>query len=123
MNVELTVLHTILEVALSTVCIFTAAFGQGSAEPQKPQTSESTEHKSPAAKSGYAPVNGLRLYYEVRGSGEPLVLLHGGGSSLETSFGQIIDSLARSRQVIAFDQQGHSRTADVARRPFSFEQS
>ncbi len=73
-------------------------------------------------RSGYAPVNGLRLYYEIHGTGAPLVLLHGGGSTLDSSFGQIIQTLAKTRQVIAFDQQGHGRTADVDR-PFSFEQS
>jgi pimeloyl-ACP methyl ester carboxylesterase len=50
------------------------------------------------------------------------VLLHGGGSTLDTSFGQVLRTLAKTRRVIAFDQQGHGRTADVDR-PFSFEQS
>lgn len=74
----------------------------------------------------YAPVNGLRLYYEVHGTPRagqpPLVLLHGGGSSIDSNFAKILPALARGRQVIAFDQQGHGRTADVDR-PFSFEQS
>jgi pimeloyl-ACP methyl ester carboxylesterase len=73
---------------------------------------------------GYAPVNGLQLYYEVHGTGgTPLVLLHGGGSTIETSFGQVLPSLAKTRQVIAFEQQGHGRTADILERPFTFEQS
>lgn len=77
----------------------------------------------PAAR-GYAPVNGLRLYYELHGpaGGTPLVLLHGGGSTLETSFGRMLPALARTRRVVAFDQQGHGRTADVDR-PFTFEGS
>ena len=74
-------------------------------------------------KSGYAPVNGLQMYYEIHGAGKPLVLLHGGGSTIETSFGRVIDSLAKTRQVIAFEQQGHGHTADIAQRPFTFEQS
>jgi pimeloyl-ACP methyl ester carboxylesterase len=75
--------------------------------------------------TGYAPVNGLQVYYEVHGkSGDktPLLLLHGGGSTLDTSFGAVLPALAQHRQVIAFDQQGHGRTADVDR-PFSFEQT
>jgi pimeloyl-ACP methyl ester carboxylesterase len=76
--------------------------------------------------SGYAPVNGLQLYYEVHGKPPkdvvPLVLLHGGGSTIETSFGKLIPLLSKTRQVIAFEQQGHGHTADVDR-PFSFAQS
>ena len=79
-----------------------------------------------AVQRGYAPVNGLELYYEVHGTpkqdGVPLVLLHGGGSTLETSFGKLIPLLSKTRQVIAFEQQGHGHTADVDR-PFSFAQS
>ncbi|TAH35518.1 MAG: alpha/beta hydrolase [Planctomycetota bacterium] len=71
---------------------------------------------------GYAPVSGLRMYYEIHGRGRPLVLLHGGGSTIETSFGTLLPALAKTRQVIAFEQQGHGRTADVDR-PFRFEQS
>lgn len=77
-------------------------------------------------KSGYAPVNGLKLYYEVHGavnSAFPPVLLHGGGDTIQTSFGHILPELARNRQVIAFEQQGYGHTADIADRPFSFEQS
>jgi pimeloyl-ACP methyl ester carboxylesterase len=79
-------------------------------------------------KADYAPVNGLKMYYEIHGAQSdsrqaPLVLLHGGGSTIETSFGKILPALASTRQVIAFEQQGHGRTADVAGRPFTFEQS
>jgi pimeloyl-ACP methyl ester carboxylesterase len=79
-----------------------------------------------AAQKGYAPVDGVQIYYEVHGSsgdqGTPLVLLHGGGSTFETSFADILPALARSRRVIVYDRQGHGRTADVDR-PFSFQQS
>jgi len=77
-------------------------------------------------KSGYAPVNGLKMYYEIHGTANgktpPLVLLHGGGSTIDTSFGKVLPSLAKTRQVVAFEQQGHGRTADIDR-PYSFEQS
>jgi len=62
----------------------------------------------------YAEVNGLRLYYEVHGSGRPLVLLHGGLGAVEM-FGPNLPALARGRQVIAADLQGHGRTADIDR--------
>ena len=76
-------------------------------------------------KGEYAPVNGLEMYFEIYGpaKGTPLVLLHGGGSSIDTTFGVILPILAKDRHIIAFDQQGHGRTADIADRPFSFEQS
>jgi pimeloyl-ACP methyl ester carboxylesterase len=67
----------------------------------------------------YAEVNGIRLYYEVRGSGRPLILLHGGLGAIEM-FGPNLDALARGRQVIAVDLQGHGRTADIDR-PLSIE--
>ncbi|MFL5429771.1 MAG: alpha/beta fold hydrolase [Myxococcales bacterium] len=80
-----------------------------------------------AATSSYAPVNGLSLYYEVHGQSRPgivpLVLLHGGGSTIETSFGKLLPLLSKDRQVIAFEQQGHGHTADIRDRPFSFTQS
>lgn len=70
---------------------------------------------------GYAPVNGLNMYYEIHGVGKPLVLLHGGGSTIYTTFGKILPSLAKNRQVIAVELQGHGHTADI-NRPLSFEQ-
>jgi pimeloyl-ACP methyl ester carboxylesterase len=72
-------------------------------------------------KTGYVTVNGLRMYVEEHGSGPPLVLLHGGGSTAQTSFGAIMPALARTHHVIAPEQQGHGHSAD-RNRPFSFEQ-
>jgi pimeloyl-ACP methyl ester carboxylesterase len=72
--------------------------------------------------SGYAPVNGLRMYYEIHGSGGmPLVLLHGGGSTIASSFGVILPFLAAHRRVIAVELQGHGRTSD-REGPVSFAQ-
>src|SRR5215469_13431738 len=70
-------------------------------------------------KTGYAPVNGLQLYYEIHGSGQPLILLHGGVGSTEM-FGEIMPSLCKVRQVIAVDLQAHGRTADIDR-PLRYE--
>ena len=89
-------------------------------------TPASRHADAPAFQSSYAPVNGLKMYYEIHGSdiggNPPLILLHGGGSTIETSFGKILSALAKNRQVIAVEQQGHGHTADIDR-PFSFEQS
>ena len=66
---------------------------------------------------GYAPVNGLQMYYEVHGGGgdRPLVLLHGNLSTIGVDFGGIIPSLAKGRQVIGVEQQAHGHTADIDR--------
>lgn len=62
--------------------------------------------------SGYAPVNGLKMYYEIHGDGEPLVLLHGSFLSIDMNFGELIPELAGSHKIIALEMQGHGRTAD-----------
>ncbi|MEO6639284.1 MAG: alpha/beta hydrolase [Ginsengibacter sp.] len=63
-------------------------------------------------KSGYSEVNGLNMYYEIYGEGKPLVLLHGGGSTIQTSFGKLIPLLEKHRQLIAVELQAHGRTND-----------
>jgi pimeloyl-ACP methyl ester carboxylesterase len=63
----------------------------------------------------YASVNGQRLYYEVHGSGRPLVLLHGGLLTIGLNFGPLLKPLAADRQVIAVELQGHGHTPDSAR--------
>lgn len=69
----------------------------------------------------YAAVNGLRMYYEIHGSGKPLVLLHGGGSTIVSTFGRILPELAKTHRVIAVELQAHGHTQDIDR-PLSFEQ-
>lgn len=69
----------------------------------------------------YASINGLRLYYEIHGTGKPLVLLHGGGSTITTTYGTILPMLAKKHQVIAIELQAHGHTADIDR-PMTFEQ-
>ncbi len=67
---------------------------------------------SMSPKTGYSDVNGLKMYYEIYGEGEPLVLIHGGGSTIQTSFGRIIPELSKHRQVIGVELQAHGRTSD-----------
>jgi pimeloyl-ACP methyl ester carboxylesterase len=62
--------------------------------------------------SGYSEVNRLKMYYEIYGQGKPLVLVHGGGSTIQTSFERIIPLLAKNRKVIALELQAHGRTSD-----------
>lgn len=71
--------------------------------------------------AGFAPVNGLKMYYEISGKGEPLVLIHGGGSTIETTFGRVKNEFARTHKVIAVEMQAHGHTADIDR-PLSFVQ-
>jgi pimeloyl-ACP methyl ester carboxylesterase len=80
-----------------------------------------TNETNPRTTTGYAPVNGLHLYYEIHGTGAPLVLIHGGGSTIHTTFGRVLDLFAKSRKVIAVEMQAHGHTADIDR-PLSFEQ-
>jgi pimeloyl-ACP methyl ester carboxylesterase len=77
------------------------------------------ERATTGPETGYAPVNGLSLYYEIHGSGEPLILLHGGAVGI-VMFGTNVAELAKNRKVIAVELQGHGRTADI-NRPLSFE--
>lgn len=63
----------------------------------------------PSAK-GYAPVNGISVYYEVYGEGQPIVLLHGAFMTIDTNWGEIIPELSKTRKVIAIEMQGHGHT-------------
>lgn len=68
---------------------------------------------------GYVPIDGLRMYYEIHGKGDPLVLIHGGAGVAEM-FGSVLDALSETRQVIAPELQAHGHTADTDR-PLSYE--
>lgn len=71
--------------------------------------------------SGYSDVNGLRMYYEICGQGNPLVLIHGGGSTIQSTFGKAIPLFSKNRKVIAVELQAHGRTSD-RNADLSFEQ-
>src|SRR5499433_319540 len=65
--------------------------------------------------AGYAPVGGLKMYYEIHGSGEPVVLLHGAFMAITDDWNDWIGELSKTRKVIAVEMQGHGRTADIKR--------
>lgn len=65
--------------------------------------------------TGYVPVNGLKMYYEIRGQGEPLVVLHGAFMAISGDWNDWINDLAKTRKVIAVEMQGHGRTGDIKR--------
>jgi len=86
-------------------------------------TNAQTNNMETLKTSGHAPVNGIQMYYEIHGNdgGLPLVLIHGGGSTIETTFGVILPMLAAHNKVIAVEMQAHGRTSD-RNAPETFEQ-
>jgi pimeloyl-ACP methyl ester carboxylesterase len=73
-------------------------------------TSQSNGQRLKPSKSGYAPVNGIKVYYEVYGEGRPIVLLHGAFYTIEMNWGELIPELSKTRKVIAIEMQGHGHT-------------
>ena len=71
--------------------------------------------------TGYAHVNGIKMYYEIHGEGKPLVLIHGGGSTIQTTFGKVLPLLAGKYKVIAVELQAHGHTSD-RNAPETFQQ-
>lgn len=110
-----TCLTTLLYVLLLSSC------KEGSIKNERQNSMQTTASKdSLSFTSGYADVNGLKLYYEIHGTGEPLVLIHGGGSTIFTNFSKILPVFAKTRKVIAVEMQAHGRTSD-RNAPESFE--
>ncbi|TDX02012.1 alpha/beta fold hydrolase [Dinghuibacter silviterrae] len=75
-----------------------------------------------AQTGSFATVNGLHMYYEIHGAGQPLVLIHGGGSTIQTSFGRILPALTKDHEVIAVELQAHGHSDNRDGRPTTFEQ-
>lgn len=99
------------------------ALGLGKCNQLFAQISDSnieTVSDSTLCKSGYVSVGKLNMYYEIHGQGQPLLLLHGGLMNL-SFWGTTLTELAKTHQVIAFDMEGHGRTADLDR-PLTWEQ-
>ncbi|MGD9890157.1 MAG: alpha/beta fold hydrolase [Dehalococcoidia bacterium] len=97
--------------------------GQTEADGEAPPSPTSGMSDRPH-QTGYVPVNSLQMYYEVHGTASdgvpPLLLLHGALGTLNM-FGPLLPALAQTRPVIAVEQQGHGRTADIDR-PLRYEQ-
>ena len=72
--------------------------------------SQSNGQQIKPSESGYAPANGIKVYYEVYGEGVPLVLLHGAFYTIDMNWGQLIPDLSKTRKVIAIEMQGHGHT-------------
>ena len=90
-------IHNILKsILLNAIIMFTA--------------SQSNAQQGEPISSGYAPVNGIKVYYEVYGEGKPLVLLHGAFYTIDMNWGQLIPELSKTRKVIAIEMQGHGHT-------------
>ncbi|WP_142716508.1 alpha/beta fold hydrolase [Chryseobacterium rhizoplanae] len=73
-------------------------------------TSQVYGQKVKPSESGYAPVNGIKVYYEVYGKGKPIVLLHGAFMTIDMNWGELIPELSKNRKVIALELQGHGHT-------------
>jgi pimeloyl-ACP methyl ester carboxylesterase len=101
---KITILNTLLIVLCGQIC-----FGQKNTG--KPIIKTETK-SSLLFKSGYSEVNNLNMYYEIYGQGKPLVLIHGGGSTIQSNFEKVIPLFAKSRKVIAVELQAHGRTKD-----------
>jgi len=95
-----------------TICMLGVSLTMSSQEQGlSAQSAESSPKKAPST-GNYAAVNGIKMYYEVHGAGQPMVLIHGGGSTIETTFGRILPDLAKRRKVIAVEMQAHGHTSD-----------
>jgi pimeloyl-ACP methyl ester carboxylesterase len=87
----------------------------------QPMTASTQNDSTTAFINGYSDVNGISMYYEIYGEGKPLILLHGGGSTIQTTFEKVIPHLAGSHKVVAVELQAHGRTGDRDT-PISFQQ-
>lgn len=72
--------------------------------------SQSNAQQIKPSKTGFAPVNGIKVYYEVYGEGRPIVLLHGAFYTIDLNWSELIPELSKNRKVIAIEMQGHGHT-------------
>ncbi len=113
---SITSLSVAIVVAIAASCQPRPKDGHDSTEPKRTVASQSIK----PAESGYADVNGLKMYYEVYGRGKPIVLLHGSYMNIPLNWSHFIPLLAKDRKVIVTEMQAHGRTRDISRE-FSYE--
>lgn len=122
MRLRIMSLTTLASVAISALLVSGCANDDttGGVVSTSEARSAAADQASADARGRYAEINGGRLYYETRGSGQPLILLHGGLVTAENSFGGLIPELSKTRQVISVELQAHGHTPDRDR-PLTYE--
>jgi pimeloyl-ACP methyl ester carboxylesterase len=122
-NILNTVIHSISSLAIAFAVVVLSSCQKNSKEGQNaataPKDTVASQNIQPS-ESGYADVNGLKMYYEVYGKGKPIVLLHGSYMTIPLNWSHIIPLFAKDRKVIVAEMQGHGRTRDIPRE-FSYE--
>ncbi len=116
-------LYVITKLSLAIIVAVLVSCQPGTKDGQAASTSTKDTVRNQNIKpdeSGYADVNGLKMYYEVYGKGKPIVLLHGSFMNIPLNWSHIIPLLAKDRKVIVTEMQGHGRTKDISR-DISFE--
>ncbi|CDZ42759.1 alpha/beta fold hydrolase [Neorhizobium galegae] len=108
-----------IRIIVTAIAALAASFVPGFAEAQEPKSAAPQATPAEPSKKGHVEAGGISYYYEIRGEGEPLLLLHGGLGSVDM-FAPIMPALTEHRQVIAVDLQGHGRTP-LGKRPISLE--
>jgi pimeloyl-ACP methyl ester carboxylesterase len=117
--------HIITSLTIVIVMAVPIAIGMTSCQSRSPKADEQTvstetketvaDHSIRPAETGYADVNGLKMYYEVYGNGKPIVLLHGSYMTIPMNWSHFIPLLAKNRKVIVTEMQAHGRTRDISR--------
>lgn len=97
------------------LALFTSCDGQNEKQATITANDSIMKETIKPTKSGYADVNGLKMYYEVYGEGKPLVLLHGSFMTIPMNWSHIMPQIAKDRKVIVMELQGHGRTRDIGR--------
>src|SRR5687767_11227688 len=90
-------------------CAITIGCTTNNTKESKPMTASTPKDSAITFTNGYSDVNGIKMYYEIYGQGKPLILLHGGGSTIQTTFEKVIPHLARYHKVIGIELQAHGR--------------